>query len=160
MLYKEYLNAARKHEYTCDVINEKICGNDCSSSQKKSLLINLYYLSGYVIECIIKYAIYDLSGHAKDLDVKMLSKGGLTYNVHIKYHRFERYTEQLNKFLSAPIPLINYSKGIEREVLRLYKEWDVDIRYRYNLAMDQLYYQSFYQYSKKIFRLIRDNVRG
>jgi hypothetical protein len=160
MLYKEYLNAARKHEYTCDAINEKISLNNSSTMQQKSLLLNLYYLSGFVIECITKYAIYDLVKHKRDLDVKVLNNSGLTYDLHIKHHRFDRYTDHLNRLLSIPIPLISFTKDIEKEVLRLYKEWDVDIRYRYDLVMEQSYYQSFYKYSKKIFRLIRDNVWG
>jgi len=161
MLYKEYLNAARKHEYTCDVIYEKIKKNDCSSCQKMCLMLNLYYLSGYIIECIIKYAIYDLVGHKKEDDIKKLNKGGLSYDKHIKYHRFERYSEHLNRYLSVKIPLINDCSGIDREIIQLFSKWDSELRYEYyNNIKDVRHYENFYKYAKEIYKLIRLNTRG
>lgn len=64
MQYHEYLNSARKHQYTCEEVLKLIKGIELTSGEGKSrhkrLLLNLYYLSGYVVECSVKYAIYHL----------------------------------------------------------------------------------------------------
>jgi hypothetical protein len=161
MLYKDYLNAARKHEHTCDVIYEKITTGVCSSTQEKCLLLNLYYLSGYIIECIIKYAIYDLIGYKKDEDIKNLNHYGLTYHANIRHHKFARYSEHVNRYVSGRIPLVNDNNGIDKAVIELYRQWDSDLRYGYSLgSKDTRHYKEFYKYSKQIYKIIRQNVRG
>lgn len=161
MKYKDYLNSARKHAHTCDILYDKLLNSTYSAEIKKSILLNMYYLSGYIIECIIKYGIYDLIGYDKDKDVKELNHGSLTFATNIKHHRFERYTEHLVRHISSPIPLITDEKGIDREVLNLYRRWDAEVRYLYDLGTNQdTHYIKFYQYSKKIMQTIRDNIGG
>jgi hypothetical protein len=161
MKYKDYLKAARKHEYTCDVIYDKIASNTCNAEIKKSLLLNMYYISGYTIECIVKYGIYDLAGYDKDKDVKKLDTGRLKYETNIKHHKFERYTEHLIRYISRPIPLISDKVGVDKEVIDLYKAWDAEVRYSYDMGTKQdIHFITFYRYSKQILRIVRDNVRG
>jgi hypothetical protein len=161
MLYKDYLNSARKHEHTCDVLFEKLSGSSLNTAHEKYLILNLYYLSGYIIECIVKYAIYDLNGHAPDQDVRSINTNGLNYNLHIKHHKFERYTDHLRKHLSMPIPLINDISGVDKQVQQLYKEWDAEVRYKYDLGTKSLsHYISFYRCAKTIFRVIKNNIGG
>ena len=52
MVYREYLNAARKHEYTCMVLLEKLEQIDENAEREafRFLLSNFYYLTGYIIE--------------------------------------------------------------------------------------------------------------
>jgi hypothetical protein len=161
MIYKDYLNSARKHQYTCEVIRARLFNNISNNGLRKSLLLNLYYLSGYIIECIVKYAIYDLLSYKRDQDVKLLNQDGLTFDSHIKHHRFDIYTEHLVRRISSPIPLVNYTKNIDKTVVQLYKKWDVNIRYKYDLdANAEEDYIKFYEYSRQIFRLVKNNVRG
>lgn len=164
MVYKDYLNAARKHRITCDVIAEKLDEekNHIPKNQgkMKSLTLNLYYLSGYIIECIVKYAIYDLIGYDREDDVRNLNKKGLTYDTHIRHHRFETYTEHLVKRMSGNIPLINDRKQIPRETVNIYKEWDAEIRYSYELRYEEIHYIEFYEYAKSIFEIIKNNTKG
>jgi hypothetical protein len=163
MFYKDYLNAARKHQYTCRVLREKLeeIDENKDKAKYKYLLLNLYYLSGYIIECIVKYAIYNLIAYPKDKEVSELDEKGLTYSQNIKHHRFERYTEQLNKRLSGPIPLIDGNKkNIEKEVIQLYREWDAEVRYSYDLGKkEKRHYIAFYEYAEKIFEVITHNVK-
>ncbi len=164
MVYKDYLKAARKHKITCEVIAEKL--NEEKSrkapnrAKVKSLTLNLYYLSGYVIECMVKYAIYDLSGYKSGDDVKDLNERELTYDLHIKHHRFGRYTEHLIRRMSGTIPLINDIKGIPKETVNIYNEWDAEIRYSYELKCNEIRYMRFYEYAKEIFKIIKNNTRG
>jgi len=134
---------------------------DTDTAKCKYLLLNLYYLSGYIIECIVKYGIYDLIGYSKDKEVTKLNNKEITYKDHIRFHKFERYTEHLNKMISSPIPLINNVEGIDKKVIQLYKKWDVEIRYSYDIKISEYqHYISFYNYSKKILKSVRLNVRG
>jgi len=164
MVYKDYLKAARKHKITCEVIAEKL---DEERNHKapnrakvKSLTLNLYYLSGYVIECMVKYAIYDLVGYGSKDDVRGLNKRGLTYDLHIRHHRFGRYTEHLIRRMSGMIPLVKDKKGIPKETVNIYNEWDAEIRYSYELKYNEIYYLKFYEYAKKIFEIIKNNTKG
>jgi hypothetical protein len=164
MLYKDYLNAARKHNYTCQVLVEKLdnINEKREPMHYKCLLLNLYYLSGYIIECIVKYGIYSLIGYDRKEEVSKLNQDKLTYQDHIKPHKFERYTEYLNLHNKRiNIPLINDNKTIEKPVIELYKEWDAKVRYSYDLrGKEKHHYLKFYQYAEEIFKIISDNVKG
>lgn len=161
MKYKDYRNAARKHLNTCTVLEEKYNTNSCTTETRKSLVLNMYYLSGYIIECIVKYGIYDLIGYDKDQDVKLLDNGKLTYQNNIRHHQFERYTEHLVRYISRPIPLISATNGIDRDVIRLYSDWDAEVRYSYDLGIiNERHYLDFFVHSKSIFKIVTDNTRG
>ena len=63
--YKDYKTAAQRHLMTCQYMVECLTLPDntlhkpLSSSYKSYLLKSIYYLSGYTIESIINYAIYE-----------------------------------------------------------------------------------------------------
>lgn len=132
MLYKEYLNSARKHQYTCEEILKCIKGNNANTpskqTQQKQLVLNLFYLSGYIIECSVKYGIYHLISYDRNKPVSELNQNNLTYNDHIKVHRFDRYTEAFNK-LKGGSRLIDNRSNIDREILQIYNTWDAEVRY-------------------------------
>jgi hypothetical protein len=134
MKYIEYLNAARKHHNTCVIIKEALTLVKASSkdaARSKQLTQNLYYMSGYIIECSVKYGIYASLGYDKNSDITNLNVRGVTYKSHIKQHRFKNYVDCLNKSISG-IKLIDDKSGISQEVISLYNNWDVDIRYCYS----------------------------
>ena len=57
MNYKDYKNAAHRHLICC----QKMCDALSSISnreEKNALIANIYYLSGYVIETLLSYAIF------------------------------------------------------------------------------------------------------
>jgi len=165
MYYKDFLNAARKHRYTCEVLIEKF--NSLDKNKEKSnckyLLSNIYYLSGYIIECIVKYGIYSLIGYPNNKDIKELNQDGLTYKKVIESHKFKNYTEYFkSKYHGTKIPLINCEKNIDRKIIDIYNKWDSVIRYSYELEYkDNLnIYLKFNEYSNEIFEIITDNVKG
>ncbi len=92
-----------------------------------------YLNSGYVIECIVKYGIYDLVGYSRTRNVTELNESGLTYQDHIRHHRFARYTEHLNRLIKASIPLVNNIQAIDPKAVQLYRAWNTEIRYSYDI---------------------------
>ena len=163
MLYKDYLNSARKHIHTCKVLSKHIETLDEKNNGVivKCLILNLYYLSGYIIECVVKYGIYDLIGYPRKKKISELNQEKLNYSTHIKHHKFEKYTEHLTRRMHIQIPLINTDADIDREIKRLYKNWDATVRYSYDLnGISKSNYLKFFEYSEKIFNIIILNVRG
>lgn len=58
MQYEEYKTASERHLETCLNLEELIVNNSITDSKRKNeILANIYYLSGYVIECIVNYGI-------------------------------------------------------------------------------------------------------
>ena len=169
MIYKEYLNAARKHNNTC--LSLKSCIDELNnSSQKdlnkiKSLTLNLYYLSGYIIECSVKYAIYVCIEYNRTKDVNKLNNDDITYKDHIKHHKFTRYVDHLNKVYGG-IVLLDNRKDIGKEIIKLYNGWDVDIRYCYSEMPPKFrhadnfnFVKTFNQYAEEIFSFIQKEIR-
>ncbi len=135
MFYNEYLNSARKHQFTCEMILQCVNNLDDSIPKNKTLnkklLLNTYYLSGYIIECSVKYGIYHSIGYDRKACVKNLSEKNLTYTGNIKHHRFDKYVDHL--IVKHPgIPLIDNKKNINPEVIDIYRLWDADVRYWFN----------------------------
>lgn len=132
MVYAEYLNSARKHLRTCEVIMVEISKIDSTKGHKKAdkkhLLLNFYYLTGYIFECSIKYGIYKLINFDSTLDVNSLNERGLTYSDHIRHHKFIKYDEQLIS-RSGGIKLVDNISSVEPDIRHLYKSWDAEVRY-------------------------------
>lgn len=133
MFYSEYLNAARKHLITCEVLKENISELDENNLQDKTkakqLLLNLYYLTGYIIECSIKYGIYKVVDFNPASEVATLSTNTVSYK-DIQHHRFNRYSEHLVS-KSPGIKLIDDRRNINSDVMYLYNNWDAPVRYWY-----------------------------
>jgi hypothetical protein len=133
--YPEYLNSARKHQYTCEEILKALQRIDRSrgagKSKHKQLLLNLYYLSGYIIECSVKYAIYHLVSYDRKKCVRQLDQDGISFKNNIKHHRFERYTEHL-RVRHPGILLIDDLSNVDKDVIFIYRLWDADVRYWFN----------------------------
>ena len=48
-----FKDAAERHYQTCKILVEKL--NDLSDNEHDNILANIYYLSGYMAECAVKY---------------------------------------------------------------------------------------------------------
>ncbi|WP_394225380.1 hypothetical protein [Pseudoalteromonas spongiae] len=135
MIYSEYLNSARKHFATCEAlkvtINELDLANPQNRMKNKQFRFNLYYLTGYVFECSIKYGIFKLVNHDPKEPVQNLDVPGIDYSNQIKKHRFDRYADHLI-VRHAGIKLVDNRIGIPQEVIKLYNNWDAPVRYVYN----------------------------
>ncbi len=153
MDYRAYQKASEKHLSTCKSIMNSIsllsANNEALIMQEiklKSVLHNVYYLSGYTLECIINYAIFKHFKWSKpsvrDNDHNFSKRCGLSYGnlkqtdkpgnypYIIHKHDFARNIDILRKeFSASKIPLIDITEKIDNEVLKLFKSWNVEIRY-------------------------------
>lgn len=66
MKYREYLDTAQRHLATCKKFVKTI--NESEIADKKNLLKDIYYLSGYIFEAITVFIIYKTGySHVRDL---------------------------------------------------------------------------------------------
>ena len=81
MLYDEYLKCARKHLFACqgllDSYNNQGSIND--------VWLELYYLSGYIIEAIVVYSVYKLYGWKREEDIQTCYNWEFTRNTKLDF---------------------------------------------------------------------------
>lgn len=163
------MNSARKHLKSCSVIKEALVSldenNQSNATNIKYLTLNLYYLSGYVIECSIKYGIYVCIGYDKTACVKQLNTSNVSYNRQIKNHRFNKYEDVL-KSRYGGIVLVDNKVNIPQPVKNLYTNWDADVRYCFSEIPEKFkhcdskeHVLKFSEYAEQIFHTIQLNLR-
>lgn len=158
MNFKEYQQASFKHLTTCKVMLEAMSVQNADGSEiintdlkKKVMLHNLYYLSGYTLECIINYSIlkhykwpdgdsvyvtnHKFSNRSQLAFYEGTSRmpGGGTYTFWFSGHDFRRNLQILKKIFSASkVPLIDPSVSVDNDLIKLYNSWKVEIRYNHH----------------------------
>ena len=61
MVFNEYRTACKRHMQACDkLLQDMEDANKFSEEMKKNILQEIYYLAGYMFECIYKYALFAL----------------------------------------------------------------------------------------------------
>lgn len=170
MVYEEFLKSAGKHLKTCEVINDSLAALDDSlvenQSSIKLLTLNLYYISGYVIECSIKYGIYVSLGYDRTACVKQLDTETVKFGREIRHHRYDKYEDVFKMLYAGSIVLIDNKSGIAQPVKNLYSNWDATVRYccddipqQFRHSDNKEHVIEFYNYAKQIFSIIRRDLR-
>lgn len=140
MTYIEYLQAAKRHYKNCDYILTKL-GDSRESfdiQTRESLIINTYYLGGYIIECLLSYTLlhsmnYNITKSVNDL--KNQEFKGLKWNTYFKDHTYicqERKFEKIVTNLSgqaADLELIYNEWKKSNNFIELYEKWNSKLRY-------------------------------
>lgn len=154
MKYRDYKINAKKHLDAC----RSILNTYSDNVVPESVLRELHYLSGYIIEGICVYAIYKHYEWEDDRDIKeydedFTSETGLDYykngnrldrdngrvirtgaQYYITSHGFNQYVELLDvPFQGTNIPYIDASSTVDDSIVDLIDEWKPDLRYRYGL---------------------------
>ncbi|EOW6622057.1 hypothetical protein ACOZ0L_000910 [Cronobacter turicensis] len=129
MKYTEFLTSAKRHNHACRVLKEKLdsLGEDNAENvEYKFLVLSLYYLSGYIIECSIKYKIFELENYDLNLEVNEgeCEKFGIDFKNKIKTHNFKRLQNYLDSLISD-VSHVSEKKDINK----LLNEWTPEIRY-------------------------------
>lgn len=125
--YTEFRKSACRHFEVCDDMLKKLVKSDnFPTGKKKSVLLEIYYLSGYIIECILKFVLFSHLNFKKHDDVYDYKDKDW------KNHDFNKLITILNELdfkFSQDIPIIGSKHGIPPKVLKLYSDWSTDYRY-------------------------------
>lgn len=165
MDYKDYKTASERHMETCLRLKEFVSTNYLNRAllpfeikKQNELLSNIYYLSGYVIECILHYAIVEYvvkvdidfrkkvakrkGGRFEDVSVRELQVQDNNCNVGYSYGRYSLY--RAGHRFQSNIDFFNYGSKIsgidsiralngktipQNNVRFLFSKWNVGVRY-------------------------------
>lgn len=143
MTYKDFKESAQRHLDACYHILEYIDSSPAAHKKTKSdrLSMNVYYLSGYVIECIIKFAFFKAIDHRITIDNKFKyhKRNDDTYQYgfttdferNLKTHNLDAlrvYLGDVHKDLSRDIPFIRQSIRNTKYKMMI-DNWNSEIRY-------------------------------
>lgn len=168
MNYKEYYKAAQRHRETCEyLINKLKDTQECIEIPKQiKLLQNIYYLSGYVIECIISYSFFNVISYDTTKSVYDLEKYnsyGYSFNKYFREHSKsanELRIEEIRKrggTLSSTIPIIGEGT-VHKTTKLMYEQWDAKSRYTIShltFNIDQSNVNNFFMLANDIYIKIR-----
>ncbi|HHH2003211.1 TPA: hypothetical protein ACPZF7_000887 [Yersinia enterocolitica] len=126
MKYEDFLFSARRHKYTCEIISQKMEACPENSQQRIRLLSNFYYLSGYILECSLKYLILEFYGHSAAEEVNNLSCEALGFNKRNKF-LIHDLSELQNKL---EVKFTDFTSRSENEIINhLIDGWGPNYRY-------------------------------
>lgn len=149
--YKDYLSSAKRHNYICKLLRDRANEfeqKDRNSQNFKHLVDNLYYLSGYVIECSLKFKIFECCGYDSELEIEEeeCRKLGINYRKKIKTHSFTT----LQNFLSSKISGISHESN-NNDIIPLLENWNPEIRYE-KKDLDFENVSSFYEHANQFLK--------
>lgn len=156
MIYEEYLECARKHLISCQQLLECLTEN----TDNKEAYLDIWYLSGYIIEGFTVYSAYKINNWnppTKEKDIKSKYDIGFSERTHLDYFRCRlcpktnipvfskgliNYSVQGHNYQSIIQGLLSTSptfKGfpimgdgtVDKDVKTLIDSWKPDIRYWY-----------------------------
>lgn len=171
MIFSDYKQAAKRHLETSSQLwflldesyrkieNQGVTLSRKQLREKKQLLSNLYYLSGYIIECSYYCAIYKALGWTTD--VTGLRVGSTSYSVscypdasasfvvrrkpssRIKQHQLNGNMHFFQTIIPisglSSIPLVGYTLPTTRICYDLFENWCAEIRYYVDPSIVLLY---------------------
>lgn len=145
MKYPEYLSSAKRHNHACRILQEKIetYGDESSHGEKfKFLVTTLYYLSGYMIECSLKFKILEAFDFNFDAEVNKCEceRKGIVFS-NFKIHDFRR----LQNLLNSAINDISHESDDEAIGVLLGK-WGPQVRYE-DTVLEYLEVKKFYNHA-------------
>ena len=188
MIYTEYAKAAERHLETCThlvhVLEEQYQKKEVGSTlsnrelkEKLELLSNLYYLSGYIIECVYSYALCQYIGMNLTDDVKtQLPQRGVCWsynsltrnnNTHAIYRQMHKMSgsNDLSYFTThnvsgiSAIPILGGSQNMSSPNAQiLFDNWSAEVRYSISNQLDYANVFDFFRECEKIYRLTRQNI--
>ena len=184
--YKDYKTAAQRHLMTCQYLVECLTLPDnthhkpLSSSYKSYLLKNIYYLSGYTIESMVNFAIYECVNDTKprhqkirrvnqlyepSLSLVFKDRRNIGFRYVIAWHNFQKNMEVLNilatsKFSQIPVISGTHYPIYWNNVKPLFDNWEAQVRYKNNVLT--LYTEQqildFFKFSTELYTGIRSCI--
>lgn len=184
--YMDYKTAAQRHLMTCQYLVECLTLPDntnhkpLSNTYKSYLLKNIYYLSGYTIESIVNFAIYECVNDTKprpqkirrvnqlyepSLSLVFKDRRNIGFRYVIAWHNFQKNMEVLNilatsKFSKIPVISGTHYPIYWNNVKPLFDNWEAQVRYKDNALT--LYTEQqildFFKFSTELYTGIRSCI--
>jgi hypothetical protein len=161
MKYKEYEKAAKRHRETCSILlklyEEGLIGNNhLDVHQKTKILHNVYYLTGYVIECIFSYKFFELIKYDKNRPVRDLSQEGITFRKIFSRHDMKELIRIIAEKGGSKVNIIPIvGKRIVDIEAEMFDKWSTAIRYTIEDLSFELTFENvkaFYDLSDNIYK--------
>jgi hypothetical protein len=144
MEYTKFETSAKRHIESCYHILDNLTNSSAPFKKQKEdrLIFNIYYLSGYVIECSLKFAFFKAIRYDKHTAINLLkhSDGVYTYifpkaklrlEKSLQIHELDvlrNYLESVDKSLPHGIPFITQTITNQSHKI-LINKWNSEIRY-------------------------------
>ncbi len=144
MKYTEFKKAAKRHLDTCHHLVHNLNSlpvnfpkiTHARHEYQNNLILNVYYLSGYVIECILKYTFFQSIHYDRRKDVENLNQDNCDKVFKdLKTHSFAELValvERYDKHLPSDIPILKQQP--KKEIKQMFNAWAPDQRYYSNTS--------------------------
>ena len=122
MDYKEYRKSAIRHLQTCQYLLKDIDSH--KTELQKNFLLNVYYLSGYVVETALSYAFFSHIKHKGDVATN------IDYKNRFKTHNFNTKVKVIYEKRGnlSSVPFV-HRKIEDPKLTLLFNSWSTDFRY-------------------------------
>lgn len=125
MYYKEYVKSSYRHLSTCKNLLADIQDPHKTDADKKHWISEAYYLSGYVVECMLSYVLfYKYNGH---VETNEFYRGEfLTHSLDSKIHH-------VCKVANRPLTGVHFVcvRPHDRKMNSMFSQWSVNFRYEH-----------------------------
>jgi hypothetical protein len=177
MIYSSYKSAALKHLQGCKLalngLKLSTAHGSISGKMKADLLMEIFYLSGYTIECSVNYAIYkrvgwltrpvyDLFDISKSVSYSKPTSGS-PISFWISQHKFHKNLQLLSTLLPGgnQVPLVDSSIHVPANLRRMifdpfngtknHNHWRPELRYESNTIFTETDIEAFVQLSEDFY---------
>ncbi len=146
MTYLEFRKASYRHLKTCDCLLESIDNKSCKNKER-DIIVNTFYLSGYVIECSLKFVLFSTIQYNQNEDIYNY-KCGICRNcmaskecTEWKHHnlaKLQQVIEDKGVKFSQDIPILGSNYKVSTKIKNLFYDRNdpkMQIRYSYNNQM-------------------------
>ena len=128
MHYKEFRSAAHRHLLSCKKMCEKL-GQTTNDNEKRDLIAEVYYLSGYIVETLLSYAIFSVA--SRDIQKKPIEDHP-DYERGFKTHNFKaKIYFALNHGCNFDGITFISNRHSNKELMKLFDSWGVELRYQH-----------------------------
>lgn len=139
MEYKEFRNAAYRHLVSCKQMLSDVTDTQIKQDIKNRLCLEIYYLSGYVLETMLSYAVCSSMNVEGDISK---SKPFTQDSAEFKTHRLkQKYNYAINNGCIGLRNLCFFQVPHKnKDIQSLFDKWKVDYRYekKENISSDLL----------------------
>lgn len=127
MNYKDFRTAAHRHLITCLKLCEIL--ETANTEEKRNIISDIYYLSGYVIETLLSYAIFCAAPNA--IRNKPIEEHP-DYERGFKTHNFQAKISFALKH-QCDFSGINLISNLHpnNEINNLFRSWTIEVRYQH-----------------------------